>query len=130
MAPKVTLHYFDVPGRAEPIRWILAYGAGEDWTDHRMERAEWPAFKSTTPFGQVPCVEIDGKPLGQSYAIMRYLARQYGLTGKDAWEDAQIDAVADYITGKNNCNLELKLRLIMKIFSNYFDTKFIRFNSF
>lgn len=100
MAPKMTLHYFDAAGRAEPIRWILAYGAGEEWTDHRIERAEWPAIKASTPFGSVPYIDVDGKPLGQSIAIMRYLAKQYGLAGQDAWENAEVDAVADYITGR------------------------------
>ncbi|GAV07512.1 hypothetical protein RvY_17338 [Ramazzottius varieornatus] len=95
----ITLHYFNVPwsGRDAPVRWVLAYGAGESWTFHGVERAQWADLKSTTPFGQLPYIEIDGKPLGQTYAILRYLAKQYGLSGQDDWENAQIDAVAEYI---------------------------------
>uniref|UniRef100_A0A914CIJ4 glutathione transferase n=1 Tax=Acrobeloides nanus TaxID=290746 RepID=A0A914CIJ4_9BILA len=39
---------------------------------------------------------VDGKPLSQSFAINRYLARKYGLAGKDDFEAAQIDAIADF----------------------------------
>lgn len=35
MAEKYTVHYFDVRGRAEPIRMILSY-AGADWKDQRF----------------------------------------------------------------------------------------------
>ncbi|GAU99325.1 hypothetical protein RvY_10347 [Ramazzottius varieornatus] len=101
MAPKVTLHYFNLRGRAEPIRWILAY-SGEDWTDHRIEFSEWPAVKSIPPFGQLPYIEIEGQtPLAQAYAIMRYLATQYGLAGADEWEAGEIDALADYAAEAN-----------------------------
>jgi glutathione S-transferase len=29
-------------------------------------------------FRKVPVLEVDGKPLGQSFAIIRYLAKKYG----------------------------------------------------
>lgn len=51
-----------------------------------------------TPFGKVPLLEVDGKLMHQSLAIERYLGRLAGLTGADAWEDAQIDIMADTIT--------------------------------
>jgi glutathione S-transferase len=47
------------------------------------------------PFGQVPVLSVDGKLLAQSYAIYRYLAREFVLAGKNSWEQAQCDAVAD-----------------------------------
>uniref|UniRef100_A0A914DNT2 glutathione transferase n=1 Tax=Acrobeloides nanus TaxID=290746 RepID=A0A914DNT2_9BILA len=47
-------------------------------------------------YGVVPVLEVDGKTLSQSSAINRYLARKYGLAGKDDFEAAQIDAVADF----------------------------------
>jgi len=37
--------------------------------DNRIEFAEWPVFKATTPFGQVPVLEVDGKVIAQSAAI-------------------------------------------------------------
>lgn len=49
------------------------------------------------PMGQMPLLEVDGKRAHQSLAITRYLAKQVGLVGADAWEDLEIDTVVDTI---------------------------------
>ena len=51
-----------------------------------------------TPLGQIPILEVDGKVAHQSGAIMRYLARRFGLAGESDWETLLIDSVADTIT--------------------------------
>lgn len=43
----------------------------------------------------LPILEIDGKVVSQSNAISRFLAKQYGLTGKDEWEALQCDVLVD-----------------------------------
>lgn len=57
------------------------------------------------PFGLLPVLEIDGKPVAQSNAIARHLAKQYGLAGKTEWESLQcdvlVDALGDLKQGKN-----------------------------
>ncbi|GMS94623.1 hypothetical protein PENTCL1PPCAC_16798, partial [Pristionchus entomophagus] len=50
---------------------------------------------TATPFGQIPVLYVDGKPLPQSFAIARYLANQFGFAGKTPFEKAWVDAVAD-----------------------------------
>lgn len=43
--PEIRLVYFNLRGRAEPIRWILAY-AEQPYTDERFDKEkEWPLKK-------------------------------------------------------------------------------------
>ncbi|KAH7716774.1 glutathione S-transferase [Aphelenchoides avenae] len=87
--------YFDGRGPAETARLILTH-EGIDFEDVRIPHAEWPGdYKAKAPFGKVPYLEVDGKKLPESFAISRYLARKYGLAGKDDWEQAWVDAIAD-----------------------------------
>lgn len=95
--PSYKLTYFPVQALGEPIRFLLSYGNVE-FIDDRFDREDWPKIKPTTPFGQVPVLEIDGKKVAQSVAISRYLAKQFGLAGKNDWESLEIDATVDTIT--------------------------------
>ncbi|GMT12103.1 hypothetical protein PFISCL1PPCAC_3408 [Pristionchus fissidentatus] len=92
--PTYKLTYFNVRGRAEVAR-DLFHLAGVSFEDRRVPREEWAAIKDSTPFGQMPVLEVDGKPLGQSYAINRYLANQFGFAGETAFDRAWVDAIAD-----------------------------------
>lgn len=49
------------------------------------------------PFGQVPVLEMNGKQIGQSVAICRYLGTNLKLAGKNAWESMEIDSIVDTI---------------------------------
>lgn len=93
MAPnKLVLIYFDIPGLAEPIRWILAQ-SGLEWEDKRLSREEFDELKPTLPNGQVPVLEIDGYPLPQSQAIALYVGRIGGLYPTDYLEAAKCEAI-------------------------------------
>lgn len=73
--------------------------------------------------GQMPVLEVDGRRVHQSLAMCRYIAKQIGLAGKDAFEDLQIDAIVDTIN-------EFRLSKF-KIIKLYFSQIFIRLiNSF
>merc|ERR1712154_330435 len=72
------LVYFNVRGRAETARLILAY-AGVEYEDKRITFEEMPELKPSLPFGQVPVLEYRGTTLCQSMAIARFLAHEYGL---------------------------------------------------
>lgn len=66
------LNYFNAKGRAEIIRLIFA-AAGQKYEDHRFESDKWPEYKSKSPTGKCPWLEIheDGKIyyLAQSITI-------------------------------------------------------------
>lgn len=88
------LRYFNVMGLGEPVRFLLSYG-GVQFEDIRIDRDAWPKMKPTTPFGQLPILEIDGRVYSQTLPICRYLAKQYGLYGKTDLDALEIDAAAN-----------------------------------
>ncbi|XP_067008871.1 glutathione S-transferase-like [Anabrus simplex] len=94
MAPKYKLTYFNLRGLGEPIRFLFHYG-GIAFEDNRIEFADWPKVKDSTPFGKLPVLEVDGKPFPQGASIARYVAKQVGLAGKDDLEALEIDSVVD-----------------------------------
>ncbi|KAK9302920.1 hypothetical protein QLX08_005192 [Tetragonisca angustula] len=94
--PTYKLTYFNITGLAEPIRYIL-HQSGIKFEDRRLTFEEWPQYKNDMPLGQVPVLEIDGKPHPQSRAVCRLLARQNNLAGSSNEESYKIDAVVDTI---------------------------------
>ena len=59
-------------------------------------------LKPTLPFGQLPVLEYQGTTISQSMAIARFLARECGLAGQNALEEAKIDETVDAITDFQN----------------------------
>jgi len=79
MAP-MKLTYFDLYGRGEACRMALAHGKC-DWEDNRVSGERWTEFKKAMPGhmqGQVPVLEVDGKMLNQSEAILRFIGMKTG----------------------------------------------------
>lgn len=79
------MHYFDFAskGRGQVVR-LMWEDAGIAYTDVRYEiQNEYPKFKAGqlkewNPFDTIPVVELNGKILTQSYAIIRHFARVLG----------------------------------------------------
>ncbi|KAL6268616.1 hypothetical protein P5V15_001748 [Pogonomyrmex californicus] len=94
--PTYKLTYFNVTGLGEPIRYLLSQ-CGIKFEDVRLTFEDWPKYKSNMPMGQVPVLEIDGKPYHQSKAISRFLAKKSNLYGSDEFEAMEIDAAVDSI---------------------------------
>jgi glutathione S-transferase len=90
------LVYFNGRGRGEVVRLIFAE-AGVEYTDERVDFGGWAAIKPSTPFGQLPVLEFDGKKLCQSNTCARYLARHFKLAGKTDLEQAQADMIVDCV---------------------------------
>ena len=61
-----------------------------------------PALKPSLPFGQLPVLEVDEVTIGQSMAIARYLANEYGIAGTSNMVKAQVDEVVDVINDVQN----------------------------
>lgn len=104
--PTNKLTYFDIRGRAEMTRMTFAAG-GVKFEDCRVPFQDWPAMQPTTPQGVLPLLEVDGKVLYQSFAILRYAGRECNLYGSDNLEAAQIDVVLDTLLDLNNRGLKI-----------------------
>lgn len=79
--PTLQLTYFDAPGRAEPVR-VALHLAGLPFEDSRLK---FPAFmelkaQGAFPLGSVPVLTVDGVPMAQTAAMLRFVARLGGTT--------------------------------------------------
>jgi len=96
------LIYFPLRARAEVSRLLFA-AAGVKYEDVRIDRAKWPQMKHTSPFGQLPVLEVNNTlRLCQSKTIARYLAGQFGFSGKSDVDKARADMVVDCIDDIRN----------------------------
>jgi glutathione S-transferase len=116
------LYYFNVRGRAEIARLIFS-AAGEQFEDIRYERNEWSSHKSEMPLGQMPVLEVDGVKLTQSMTIARFLAKQFGLAGKDNLEEDKVDVVVD-------TSIDLAVKLLPILYEPDEGKKQIEMNKF
>ncbi|ESP02610.1 hypothetical protein LOTGIDRAFT_227682 [Lottia gigantea] len=92
--PKYTYYYFNIRGRGELPRLIFA-AAGVQYENKRLEFADWPKLKEEAPLGSLPILDIDGKKYPESIPISRYLAREFGLDGKNNIEKLQTDVIVE-----------------------------------
>ncbi|XP_065937989.1 S-crystallin SL11 [Magallana gigas] len=90
--PAYKLMYFDTKGRAEVIRLAFVV-AGQSFEDKRFPMEEWQTVKPTIPQKQLPCLQVDGRLIPQSGAIMRYVAREFGLYGDNNDENTRVDVI-------------------------------------
>ncbi|XP_006815126.1 glutathione S-transferase P 1-like [Saccoglossus kowalevskii] len=81
----VTIHYFDIRGRAEVIRLMLEE-AQIPYNETKFTEKSWPAAKikgiedGLYTFGQVPAITTTkGFQLVQSHAIAHYIGRSTGM---------------------------------------------------
>jgi glutathione S-transferase len=87
------LTYFDFSGgRAEPARLALSIGEIA-FEDHRFGFADFAEVRKSTPFGQVPTLEVDGVLVTQSDAITRYAGKLTGLYPTDPYQALLCDEV-------------------------------------
>lgn len=95
--PKLKLTYFDFNGgRGEANRLAMAIG-NIPFTDDRVTVEDWPSVKETTPFGQLPVLEVDGEQITQCNAINRYVGRLGGLYPEDPLEGLRCDEIMDAV---------------------------------
>ena len=108
--PQLKLSYFDFHGgRGEPVRLALAIG-GIAFEDHRFAFPEFAEVRKTAPFGQVPVLEVDGVPVTQCDAILRYAGKLAGLYPTDPYQALLCDEVM-YVVEEANVKLGPTFRM-------------------
>lgn len=77
MAPTIEVTYFDFEARGEKLRLALDL-AGLPFKDNRVDFKTMAAMAKdgTLPYGTVPYCKVDGKVIGQSGAMLRWIGRQ------------------------------------------------------
>jgi len=100
---KPTLWYFNVRGRAEPIRMCLEDN-GIDYNNIGLTYEEWKVKKPTfpAPNKQLPYWEEGDVKIFQTHAIIRHIARKYGMYGKNEVEQIRCDIIQEsYVDSLN-----------------------------
>ncbi|XP_069835703.1 glutathione S-transferase P 1-like [Dendropsophus ebraccatus] len=111
--PEYTIIYFNVRGRYEAMRMLLADQKVE-WKEEVVTFETWQKgdLKKAAVFGQLPGFRDGDVTLYQSNAIIRHLGRSHGLYGKNPCEAALIDMVNDGVE-------DFRLKYIRLIYQNY-----------
>lgn len=109
--PHLKLNYFDVHrGRAEPARLALHMG-GIAFEDHRFPHEAFADFRTATPFGQVPTLEVDGVHVTQCDSITRYAGQLAGLYPSDPLQALLCDEVM-YVVEEGSVRMGATYRLV------------------
>jgi len=101
MSHQYKLIYFNARERGEYIRYIFEQ-AGVKYDQQVIQFDEWPKYKKEMPLGTVPVLEFDGKKLGQSTSIARFLANKFNLNGKNEWDAAFSDMLVQCFEDLNS----------------------------
>jgi glutathione S-transferase len=91
--PNYKLSYFDFNGgRGESVR-IAFHAAGIKFEDDRLTFQEFSAMRHNTRFNSLPVLEIDGKQVTQTNAMLRYVGKLGGLYPDDDMQALYCDEV-------------------------------------
>ena len=94
--PSIRLTYFAIQGELEKVRLALSLGH-IDFTDVVVPFSEWKTMKPTTPYGQLPLMEVGGAPpMAQSYAMLRIAGRMaMDYNGIRIYADSDIEVIEE-----------------------------------
>lgn len=97
----MTLKYFPITGRAEPIRLALHLGKHK-YKDERINTTQWQDMKQDMPWQQLPVLVLSGptRTIAQTKAILRYIGKLTKYNGhllypQDPLLAAQVDETLD-----------------------------------
>jgi len=112
----IIVHHLN-ESRSQRVLWLLeelglAYDV-KHYARNAQTRLAPPELKAVHPLGKSPVVEIDGKVLGESGAIIEYLAERQGSTLAVAPND---EARGDYLYWLHFAEGSAMLPLLLKLY--------------
>ncbi|KAK6174892.1 hypothetical protein SNE40_013455 [Patella caerulea] len=99
MPPKYKYYFFKKYRARGELARLVFVAAGVEYEDVGPEAddQDWAALKPTVPAGKLPVLEVDGRMFAESVVISRYLAREFGLDGRNNYEKLLTDTIVDKI---------------------------------
>jgi glutathione S-transferase len=129
------LYYFSLNGKANPIRAVLTWKKVE-YEDVKYDFSSWPAAKKSGifEFEQMPMLEVNGKKLTQTNAILQYLAKLFNISGSSAYEEYLIASLLNSLddfstklmgvmwprTDEQKANLEKNTNEVLTVHAPFF----------
>ena len=109
---KLTVIYFPISARGQFVTDTLDI-IGKKYELKTIQHKDWEAEKLNTPFGVLPVLDVDGKKIGGSLVIARFVAERYGKSTLHQESDPFISAL--YEGQADICN-----EILVKLFSYSF----------
>ncbi|KAI6655971.1 hypothetical protein LOD99_1716 [Oopsacas minuta] len=105
---KITLTYFqEISARGQFVTAILDI-IGRKYELKSIPHGKWETEKLNTPFGVLPVLDVDGKKIGGTVTIARFVAERYGKGKLDQESDPFISA---YYEGQADISNEILVKL-------------------
>lgn len=96
MDSKPELTYWKIYGRAEPARMLMSHLKIE-WTENNnISFPPTAEDKELSEFKSFPFLKMDGKKIGQSRGILRYIAAKHGLYPKEPYDLWRMESLLDH----------------------------------
>ncbi|MGZ3416828.1 MAG: maleylacetoacetate isomerase [Polyangiales bacterium] len=100
---KLTLHHYWRSSSSWRVRWALAL-KGIVYDSNAIDLLKGaqndPSQVARSPFGYVPCLEVDGRPLSESVAIIEWLEETQptpALFPRDPWARARVRQLVEMV---------------------------------
>lgn len=101
---KLVLHHYWRSSSSWRVRWALAH-KGLPWESRAVNLLEGaqsePSYVANkSPMGFVPCLEVDGRPLTESVAILEWLDEvqpEPALYPRDPWARARVRQLVEFV---------------------------------
>ena len=104
---KLVVSYFPIPARGQMVTTVLDI-IGKEYELKTIPFDQWEAEREHTPFGLLPVLEVDGKKIGGTIIIARFVAERYG---KDKIDQESDPFVSAFYEGQADLANEIILKL-------------------